>query len=49
MPDGIDIRPLRTATFQADIYHAQLEAINRARVTSTSKTPISMTTPSCAP
>ena len=31
MPDGIDIRPLRTATFQADIYHAQLEAINRAK------------------
>ena len=29
--DGIDIRPLRTATFQADIYHAQLEAINRAK------------------
>jgi phosphatidylserine/phosphatidylglycerophosphate/cardiolipin synthase-like enzyme len=31
MPDGIDIRPLRTATFQAEIYHAQLEAINRAK------------------
>ena len=31
MPDSIDIRPLRTATFQADIYHAQLAAINRAR------------------
>ena len=29
--DGIDIRPLRTATFQADIYRAQLEAINRAK------------------
>jgi cardiolipin synthase len=31
MPDGIDIRPLRTATFKAEIYHAQLEAINRAK------------------
>jgi cardiolipin synthase len=29
--NGIDIRPLRTATFKADIYHAQLEAINRAQ------------------
>jgi cardiolipin synthase len=31
MPGAIDIRPLRTATFRSDIYHAQLEAINRAR------------------
>jgi len=31
MPGGIDIRPLRTATFKAEIYHAQLEAINRAK------------------
>jgi cardiolipin synthase len=31
MPDGIDMRPLRTATFKADIYHAQLAAINRAK------------------
>jgi cardiolipin synthase len=31
MPDAIDIRPLRTATFRADIYRAQLEAINRAQ------------------
>jgi cardiolipin synthase len=31
MPDDIDIRPLRTATFQADIYHAQLAAINRSK------------------
>jgi cardiolipin synthase len=31
IPDGIDIRPLRTATFKSDIYRAQLEAINRAR------------------
>jgi cardiolipin synthase len=31
IPGGIDIRPLRTATFRADIYRAQLEAINRAQ------------------
>jgi len=31
MPGCIDIRPLRTATFKADIYRAQLEAINRAQ------------------
>jgi len=29
--NGIDIRPLRTATFNTGIYHAQLEAINRAQ------------------
>jgi cardiolipin synthase len=31
MPGGIDLRPLRTATFKAEIYRAQLEAINRAK------------------
>ncbi len=31
MPGGIDIRPLRTATFKAEICRAQLEAINRAK------------------
>jgi cardiolipin synthase len=31
MTNGIDIRPLRTATFRADIYRAQLEAIKRAK------------------
>jgi cardiolipin synthase len=31
VPGGIDIRPLRTATFKAEIYRAQLEAINRAQ------------------
>jgi len=31
MPGGIDIRPLRTATFKSEIYVAQMEAINRAK------------------
>lgn len=30
-PDSIDIRPLRTATAQLEIYRAQIEAIRRAR------------------
>ena len=31
IPDGIDIRPLRTATGKMDIYRAQLAAIRRAK------------------
>jgi cardiolipin synthase len=31
VPDEIDIRPLRTATWHTEIYHAQLEAIRRCK------------------
>jgi cardiolipin synthase len=31
MPGGIDIRPLRTATFKSEIYLAQMEAIHHAK------------------
>lgn len=31
IPDGIDIRPLRTATWNVEIYRAQLEAIKRSK------------------